>query len=231
MAVLQMQRITICALKRDRKQLLEYLQRRGVIEITNEISEDEVFHKMDVNVAVSLLEKGKRNAEEAIRILNEMVPVKKSMLDGLNGRSVVSKKEYDEFAEKSEKVSRIVSRIVQIEKQLAESKAELIRMSMQSEMLLPWVNLDVPLNFKGTKKTIAYIGSIPGEWSLEQIYAEISEIEKVTIDIIFSSKTNTNVFILCEKTESERAIEKLREMGFAYQTLQTAKAPKEMEAT
>lgn len=230
MAVLQMQRITICALKRDRKQLLEYLQRRGVIEITNEISEDEVFHKMDVNVAVSLLEKGKRNAEEAIRILNELVPVKKSMLDGLNGRSVVSKKEYDEFAEKSEKVSRIVSRIVQIEKQLAESKAELIRMSMQSEMLLPWVNLDVPLNFKGTKKTIAYIGSIPGEWSLEQIYAEISEIEKVTIDIIFSSKTNTNVFILCEKTESERAIEKLREMGFAYQTLQTAKAPKEMEA-
>lgn len=230
MAVLQMQRITICALKRDRKQLLEYLQRLGVIEITNEISEDEVFHKMDVNVAVSLLEKGKRNAEEAIRILNELVPVKKPMLDGLNGRSVVSKKEYDEFAEKSEKVSRIVSRIVQIEKQLAESKAELIRMSTQSEMLLPWVNLDVPLNFKGTKKTIAYIGSIPGEWSLDAIYAEISEIEKVTIDIIFSSKTNTNVFILCEKTESERAIEKLREMGFTYQTLQTTKAPKEMEA-
>ena len=40
MAVLQMQRITICALKKDRKQLLEFLQRKGVVEITNEISED-----------------------------------------------------------------------------------------------------------------------------------------------------------------------------------------------
>ena len=60
MAVLQMQRITICALKKDRKQLLEFLQRKGVVEITNEISEDDVFHKMDVSIAVSLLEKGKK---------------------------------------------------------------------------------------------------------------------------------------------------------------------------
>ena len=52
MAVLQMQRITICALKKDRKQLLEFLQRKGVVEITNEISEDDVFHKMDVSIAV-----------------------------------------------------------------------------------------------------------------------------------------------------------------------------------
>ncbi len=35
MAVLQMQRISICALKKDRKQILELLQRRGAVELTD----------------------------------------------------------------------------------------------------------------------------------------------------------------------------------------------------
>ena len=35
MAVLQMQRISLCALKKDRKAILETLQRRGVVEISD----------------------------------------------------------------------------------------------------------------------------------------------------------------------------------------------------
>ena len=33
MAIMQMQRIQICALKKDRKKILELLQRRGIVEI------------------------------------------------------------------------------------------------------------------------------------------------------------------------------------------------------
>lgn len=47
MAVLQMQRISICALKKDRKQILETLQRRGVVEISDLVLEDGVFEKSD----------------------------------------------------------------------------------------------------------------------------------------------------------------------------------------
>ena len=47
MAVLQMQRISICALKKDRKQILETLQRRGVVEISDLVLEDGVFEYSD----------------------------------------------------------------------------------------------------------------------------------------------------------------------------------------
>ena len=43
MAMLQMQRIYIYALRKDRKSILELLQRRGVLEINDTIPEDDVF--------------------------------------------------------------------------------------------------------------------------------------------------------------------------------------------
>ena len=47
MAVLEMQRISICALKKDRKFILEKLQSLGVLEVDHVIGEDEDFKKMD----------------------------------------------------------------------------------------------------------------------------------------------------------------------------------------
>ena len=53
MAVLQMQRISICALKKDRKSILETLQRRGVVEISDLALQDSVFEKADTSAVRS----------------------------------------------------------------------------------------------------------------------------------------------------------------------------------
>ena len=45
MSMLKMQKINIFALKKHRKDILETLQRKGVIEITDNILEDNVFYK------------------------------------------------------------------------------------------------------------------------------------------------------------------------------------------
>ena len=49
MAVLQMQRISIYALRKDRKPILEWIQRRGAVEINDALEEDNVFQRMDVS--------------------------------------------------------------------------------------------------------------------------------------------------------------------------------------
>ena len=43
MAVLQMQKLCICALKKDRKSLMEFLQAAGVLELSAEAEPDEVY--------------------------------------------------------------------------------------------------------------------------------------------------------------------------------------------
>ena len=62
MAVLQMQRISICALKKDRKAILEKVQAMGVIEM-NQIAEDEDgFEKMDTRAPDRALRSRRRQS-------------------------------------------------------------------------------------------------------------------------------------------------------------------------
>ena len=47
MAVLKMQRLTVCALKKDRKAILEKLQSMGVLQVDPVSGDDRDFRKMD----------------------------------------------------------------------------------------------------------------------------------------------------------------------------------------
>ena len=47
MSVVPMKRVMICALKKDRKAILEYLQRQGVMEIRAFMEEDDTFRRQD----------------------------------------------------------------------------------------------------------------------------------------------------------------------------------------
>lgn len=76
MAVLQMQRISICALKKDRKSILETLQRRGVVEISDLALQDSVFEKADTSAVRSQFEKDLSAVNQALEVLDAYSPVK-----------------------------------------------------------------------------------------------------------------------------------------------------------
>ena len=102
MAVLQMQRISICALKKDRKPILEKLQSMGVIELSQLIEEDQDFHKLDtINARISF-EKAAVSTDGALEILDAYAPVKKSMLSSLEGKDLVEKAAYRQVLDRKE---------------------------------------------------------------------------------------------------------------------------------
>ena len=77
MAVLKMQRISICALKKDRKAILEKLQSLGVLEVAPVIDgEDEYFRKMDTAGQRSGFERATASADRALEIRERYVPEK-----------------------------------------------------------------------------------------------------------------------------------------------------------
>jgi len=137
MAVLPMRRISIYGLKKERKQLLELLQRRGVVEISDAIPEDRVFRKTDVSVMEDKLQKNLAVAKEALQILDTYLPEKKSILDSLNGRKEVSPELYDSFRMKYESVVATVNRIRSLNKEILEARAELLKLQAYMEVLHP----------------------------------------------------------------------------------------------
>ncbi|MDF2820958.1 MAG: hypothetical protein K0R15_1399 [Clostridiales bacterium] len=225
MAVLQMQRICICAQKKDRKHILEFLQRRGVIEINDVIPEDSIFQKTDVAVAESLLEKNVASTKEAIEILEGYLQNKKSMLSVLNGRNEVPIEIYDSFSAKHEITLNTAKRIIILKKQIAENKAEILKLQTQEEMLTPWKQLDIPLDFTGTKYTTSFIGILPNTWDLDKIYRVLANQIPLNVDIISASREQTCIFVICTKEKSEEVSEILRGVGFSHPNSGVDEAP------
>jgi V/A-type H+-transporting ATPase subunit I len=227
MAMLQMQRINIYALKKDRKLLLEALQRKGVIEIDDLLPQDSVFYKTDVSAAKSAFEKNIASAREAVEIINRYVPSSKSLLAALNGRKEVPLEVYEAFREKYDTVVKTANRILALTKEIAENKAEILKLQLQVEMLTPWVGLDIPMSFQGTKYTKAFIGTLPNSWELDAIYEMLAEYMPLNVDIISSSKMQTCIFVLCTRENADKVYEKLREEEFALPSINFDHAPAE----
>jgi len=227
MAKVQMQRIYIYALNKDRKPVLERLQRFGAVEVSDFTPEDDIFGKTDVSKAISGFERNIATSVEAVQIIERYVRPKKSLLASLAGKKDVSLEEYEAFKGRYNHTVETANRVVSYAKKIAELKAEILRLEAQAEMLMPWTSLDIPLNFSGTRHTRAFIGCLPREWSLEALYAELAEFMPLNIDIISSSKEQTCIFVLCHKTKADAVYEALRRMDFSHPGLSSGKSPAE----
>ena len=101
MAVLQMQRISIYALRKDRKPILEWIQRRGAVEINDALEEDNVFQRMDVSTQKAQIEKNIAASKQALEILNRYAPEKKSLFAVLEGRTEIPVEQANEIGRAS----------------------------------------------------------------------------------------------------------------------------------
>ncbi len=175
MAVLQMQRISICALKKDRKAILEKIQSMGVIEMNQVAEEEEGFEKMDTFGARQRFEKKALLSDNALDILDMYAPEKKSMFAGLEGKALVEADRFASVTARKDEILKTADRLVACSKEIAEHRAEITRLENQIEALVPWMPLDVPMNFQGTGKTQMLLGTMPGATDLATVYEKIAE--------------------------------------------------------
>lgn len=238
MAVLQMQRVSICALKKDRKAILEKLQSLGVLEIDHIVDNDEAFEKMDTMNARQSFEKKAQLADQALDVLDTYVPEKHSMLSGLEGKKLVEQEKFQEAAASKESIIDKANRLTAFNKEIAENKADILKLENQIESLTPWLALDVPMDYKGTDKTCMILGTMAAGTTLEMVYAAVSEhapdIEAVDVHVIDTDKDAVYLAVFCLKKDEVQAEDALRSGGFARPSQVTDKVPsvlkKELEA-
>ncbi len=229
MAVLQMQRMSICALKKNRKAILEKIQGMGIMEIDHVLDEDEDFRRMDTANARSSFEKAANSADRALEILNDYAPVKTSMLSALEGKKLVDVKVHEEVVHKREELLKVVSRIQSLDKEKAEHKAEILKLENRIESLVPWLSLDIPMNATGTKNTSVILGSIPGQTDIQGIYEILAdaapEVEAADAHVISSGQDMTCIAVVCLKQEEQSVEEALRSRGFSRIAQSSTKTP------
>ena len=233
MAVLQMQRISICGLKKDRKAILEKMQSLGVMEISQATEETEGFEKMDTVNARSGFERKAHAADQALAVLDIYAPQKKSLLSGLEGKALVEREEFSQAVGNKEELIRTADAIIAKSKEIAEAKAAILKTENQIESLLPWLSLDVPMSYTGTEKTSLLIGTVSGDMTVDEMYGKIAQAEPapagVDIQVIHSDKDACFLAIICLKADEAAVEEALRSCGFARPSQVIDKKPCEQK--
>ena len=233
MSIVQMQRINLVALKKNRKAILERLQAMGAVEIDIRLDDDVGYETQDVSQTKLEYEKRARLAEAALEVLERHIPEKKGMLDALEGKPYIEKDIIDTLALQQETYIDLAESLVFMDKQMAEIKADIHNLQNQIEALTPWMELNVPVTYEGTQKTSVFIGTLPGQVNRETIWLWFKEatpaIETVDVEMISKDKDFTYIFVICMKDVADSVEEVLRSKGFAKPAQEWNQVPLEQK--
>ena len=228
MAKLQMQRVYLCALKKDRKDILETLQRLELVEI-RKFEEDMQNKATDEDIIKrEKIKKNIDNAKESLEILKEICTDKISEPFFLNGRKQLFEKDYKDYYSGNYKNDEMIADlIVSNNKSIREKRAEIYQLNARLESLEPWESLKVPIDFKGTQSTRLFIGTLPGNLSKLQVEEMIidklskkesnsNKIEDIPfeVEVISAIDVLTYFTLICLKKDEDIMYESLRLSGF-----------------
>lgn len=215
-----MSRIYIYGSKKDRKAVLEYLQRQQVLDIIEPDADNEEVGFSNINTSESQSEflHNSQLGEKALDILNDSAPEKKGMLASLNGREALSAQEYYSYVDNIPKTLEIVNKITELSAKKAQLQGDIIRCRTVIEELKPWALLDSPIEGEKTQSAISLTGVFGGALTAEDIlsrYYAHEDAPSLHLEVINSLPQQTYVFAVCKSDKVSKCEAILREIGFS----------------
>ena len=218
MAVCKMQRMNVYGLQEDRKAILERLQAWGVMEI-NIPELDESLTTLDTQGARQSYERQVQLLQQALEALDRYAPEKKSMLAGLAGKPLIGKDDYGAVCARRDEILSQARTVLARDKDIAEQHAAIARLCNQIESLAPWLALDIPMDFRGTRETRVLLGTLPGVWTqaaaLEAFAAAAPEVPGPDLTVLSTGRDYTYLAVICLAPDAQQTEDTLRSIGFA----------------
>ena len=229
MAILNMKRIEILGLQKDRKKIIEFVQRQGCVQLDEMQEEGQHFTNLPTQQTVTQLERYESTVDSALEVLNRYTSGKGGLLDSFAPREEMSTTEY---LEKSKKVDETLGKCKQLNalyKKIQDSKVEIARAETAIDQVRPWETLDIPSSFKGTADTQAFIGTIAEPLDREGVLTKIVEADPEAqgeVEIVSADKNQTCLVAICHKDNAKTFEQALRTAGFVAVSDATKHPPK-----
>ena len=211
-----MMKIELLALLEDSKKIIDLLQRKGVVELTDG-EQEEGLQKFSTAGCVSQFEKYLQTALNAQAVLTKYAPAKKSLLDSFSARKELSVKEFDDLTDRADDILAVCSDILAYQKSIEDKKADIVRIQAQLDALEPWRDLDIPLKNTSTAGTKLFLGCLQSQHTREEVLAALAEqapqSEAVEVEIIHADKIQTCLAVWAHESCAQQVEQALRLMG------------------
>lgn len=212
--IVQMSKITLLGIEKQRNALIKSLMELGVVEIS-QIDEDEykeIAKNPVVQDEISAIDASLFDINTAIRILDKYCPEKKGLF---KTRRDVTFSEFENVMKNQEEVLKAAKRIKEAEDRLIWLKAEENKINNTIMSLIPWADLPAPLEASGTKKTVFQTGTIPSTVDIDDLLVEITgKTPYFSIDIINSDAELHYISVLVHSEDEQECFSVLKSKGF-----------------
>lgn len=216
MAIVQMQKLSLCARKQNRKAILERLQNLGVMQIDNSFLPEEGLSNMDTRSAIASFEKNADMLDSTLSVLKAHANIKTS--NGMfSGPDQISESRFNDIVDHQQRIMREAGAVLDNSKAIEDCKGTIVKDQNRIISLSPWMELDIPMDFKGTRSSQVFMGSAQGSFTEQELFEDITkgmEDPAVESHIISSVNGTTNVAVVCLKKDAAVVEANLRAAGF-----------------
>lgn len=215
MAIVNMKRLRLIGLLRDRDPLFQRLQQLGCVEVSEPPSLEDAPWVSCMRTGESTRSEKEQMLEEtdaALRALDTYAPAKTGMLRPKP--QVLEEELFDAqtVAEAMLKVRRINSYV----KDLQDTASGIQRIESTAASIAPWESLDIPLNTQSTQSVYVQFGMMPATADLEQVKKDLSLAADAAE--LFAASTDSEMhylLLMCYQPLAEAALEALKPYGFS----------------
>jgi V/A-type H+-transporting ATPase subunit I len=218
MAIVNMKKMHLLGLKREKAKILRALQKTGVVEVINvaeEIAEDNFEEGSEVQKNYVNQELNKELLELETKLselkfgIDFLKPYVKTTNPLIHGKPNIKKDELSEILLKENSILDSLQAIFDLDTEISQLKTEESKLQTQIETLSPWRSLDIPLDQLGeTRKTVFTAAIIPSK-SIMELENKISQ-EALLAEITKLSESKDDVYtLLVYHKEHKEEMEKL----------------------
>jgi V/A-type H+-transporting ATPase subunit I len=226
-----MLKIRVCALRNDRKRVIERMQRLGVVEIEPAKKLSEGVWQEDMSGERDGFQSTLSALQSAVSVLDYYAPAKDSMFSSYMGRKEINGREFEEMQQKGERTLSSCYEITRKKKQIEQLAADKLRLQLRVDSLAPWLGLDVKMRIKGTKSTKAFVGVLPNIYTEEQLILKAAEkhpdLTEFEIEVIGETSDSTCIFAVAANTQADSMDSFLRSLGITRPFEMSKKTPRE----
>jgi len=216
MPILKMKRLRLVGMLADRDALFTALQHMGCVQVTEQsdkLSQPEWAALVRPNESTRIeKEKMLEETQSALEALDAQAPAKAPLL--APKPQVLEEELFS--AEAISSTMLTVRRLNANAAALREDLAQAQRLKAAKLSLLPWGNLDLPLDTASTASCLVQFGTLPSGVKLEAVRAELTAAADAAE--LYESSADTELhylLLLCHRAQEEAALEVLKPYGFS----------------
>lgn len=221
MAIVKMKRLRMVAMTADREALLRKLQHMGCVEVVQPEADpdDPLWASLTRSEAGGLAaaHEEKNQAERALEVLKRYKALPKSGL--LAPKPGVQ--EGDLFDETGAQSARdIAGQVNGLDRRLAAIRAEENKLEAQKAVLLPWRDLDMPLETGSTDQVTIQLGTLPAALPMNQAEGEVRAAgELAELTEVSADREAHYCTLVCHASQADAVLEALKNLGWSRANL------------